>query len=269
MTSSAHEEDNKPHRALLRQSLRAGAECVTRKRRGDASPVHGTVLDASEQSQDISDTRGRDADGSSQGALLTMNRHQRAPATRKEAPLDVCVAFGRKSTTRESRPKALSFTAKHLVLLHRAASLNHREFANCSAPSLARPLGKKNAALRLRALANTQKPHSLKKLQRGNAPPPRASHTSPARCRDAAAPPSRDADAATPKLHRERFNRRLTRQTPQAFHSKEAVAPRRRFDGSTTYYTARGSTTVLSEKQRQDPDHGNSCGGERVVLRRR
>ena len=31
------------------------------------------------------------------------------------------------------------------------------------------------------------------------------------------------ADAATPKLHRKRFNRRLTRQTPQAFHSKEAV----------------------------------------------
>ena len=26
-----------------------------------------------------------------------------------------------------------------------------------------------------------------------------------------------------PQLHRERFNRRLTRQTPQAFHSKEAV----------------------------------------------
>ena len=36
-------------------------------------------------------------DGSSQGALLTMKRHQKAPATRKEAPLDACVVFGRKT----------------------------------------------------------------------------------------------------------------------------------------------------------------------------
>ena len=37
---------------------------------GDTYTVRGTVLDASEQSQDISDTRGRNADGSSQGALV-------------------------------------------------------------------------------------------------------------------------------------------------------------------------------------------------------
>ena len=128
-----------------------------------------------------------------------------------------------KSTTRESRPKALSFTAKHLVLLHRAASLNHREFANCSAPSLARPLGKKNAAPP-RAGKHTKTTLAEEVAARQCAAAARASHTSPARCRDAAAPPPRDADAATPKLHRERFNRRLTRQTPQAFHSKEAVA---------------------------------------------
>ena len=50
---------------------------------------------------------------------------------------------------------------------------------------------------------------------------------------------------------------------------QEAGQPRRRFDGSTTYYTARGTTTVASEKQRHDPDHGNSCGGERVVYQQR
>ena len=48
---------------------------------------------------------------------------------------------------------------------------------------------------------------------------------------------------------------------------QEAGQPRRRFDDSNDTYTARGSTKVLSEKQRQDPEHGNSCGGERVVSR--
>ena len=43
-----------------------------------------------------SDTRGRERDGSSQGALLATNRAQKAPTTRKEAPADACVAFGRK-----------------------------------------------------------------------------------------------------------------------------------------------------------------------------
>ena len=198
-----------------------------------------------------------------------MNRHQRAPATRREAPLDACVALGRKAPLASRGPKALSFTAKQLVLLHRAASLKHREFANCSAPSLARPLGKKNAALRLRALANTQKPHSLKKLQRGNAPPPRAPRTHHPR-----AAATRGAAAA-------RRRRRNTQTSPRALQPpthtakpagplpQEAGQPRRRFDGSTTYYTARGSTTVLSEKQRHDPDHGNSCGGERVVYQQR
>ena len=199
-----------------------------------------------------------------------MNRHQRAPATRREAPLDACVALGRKAPLASRGPKALSFTAKQLVLLHRAASLKHREFANCSAPSLARPLGKKNAALRLRALANTQKPHSLKKLQRGNAPPPHApSHIA------RALPRRRGAAAA-------RRRRRNTPTSPRALqpptHTPNpaglplqggGTTPRRRFDGSNDTYTARGSTKVLSEKQRQDPDHGNSCGGERVVLRQR
>ena len=142
-----------------------------------------------------------------------MNRHQRAPATRREAPLDACVALGRKAPLASRGPKALSFTAKQLVLLHRAASLKHREFANCSAPSLARPLGKKNAALRLRALANTQKPHSLKKLQRGNAPPPRAPRTHhpraaamPRRRRRATPTPQHPnftASASTADSHRE------------------------------------------------------------------
>ena len=45
-----------------------------------------------------SDARGRDADGSSQGALLTMKRHRRAPATRKEARDEAYVAFGRKTS---------------------------------------------------------------------------------------------------------------------------------------------------------------------------
>ena len=202
-----------------------------------------------------------------------MNRHQRAPATRREAPLDACVALGRKAPLASRGPKALSFTAKQLVLLHRAASLKHREFANCSAPSLARPLGKKNAALRLRALANTQKPHSLKKLQRGNAPPPRAPRTHHPR-----AAATRGAAAA-------RRRRRNTQTSPRALQppthtpnpaglplqggGSPRTTPRRRFDGSNDTYTARGSTTVLSEKQRHDPDHGNSCGGERVVYQQR
>ncbi len=61
--------------------------------------------------EDASDTRGRERDGSSQGALLTMNRHQRAPATRKEARADACVAFGRKSHHSRVAASALRFTA--------------------------------------------------------------------------------------------------------------------------------------------------------------
>ena len=70
MTSSAHDEDNKPHRAPEAKSPRGGRMRRTKGDAGDTYTVRGTVLDASEQSQDISDTRGRNADGSSQGALV-------------------------------------------------------------------------------------------------------------------------------------------------------------------------------------------------------
>ena len=104
MTSSAHDKSSP-------QAKSARGRRHTKGDAGDTYTVRGTVLDASEQSQDPSDTRGRDADGSSQGALLTMNRHQRAPATRKEARADACVAFGRKSHHSRVAASALRFTA--------------------------------------------------------------------------------------------------------------------------------------------------------------
>ena len=80
----------------------------------------------------------------------------------------------------------------------------------------------------------------------------------------------------TKKRRRRRIHSNFTKRlqpthttNPAGLPLQGGGTPRRRFDGSTTYYTARGSTKVLSEKQRQDPDHGNSCGGERVVYQQR
>ena len=102
-----------------------------------------------------SDTRGRDTDGSSQGALLTMNRAQRAPATRKEAPADACVAFGRKSTTRESRPQHSGSPLLQPAYCSRPRPLTYTTRAN--APQiLTAPARRKTAAIFARAAAYTQ-----------------------------------------------------------------------------------------------------------------
>ena len=83
MTSSAHETTSPTERSLLRQVMR---KAFTKGDAGDTRPVHGTETDASGRSQDDSDTRGRDPDESSQGALLTMKRHQRLQLPVKKLP---------------------------------------------------------------------------------------------------------------------------------------------------------------------------------------
>ena len=81
----------------------------------------------------------------------------------------------------------------------------------------------------------------------------------------------------TKKLRRRRIHSNFTASASTADSHREtrrpsstrSRAPRLQLDDSNDTYTARGSTTVLSEKQRHDPDHGNSCGGERVVYQQR
>ena len=183
------------------------------------------------------------------------------------------MAFGRKTSGQAGcfigqrlHPAIAVKTAR---FRHRAASHRQTHFAILPSDTGPWPLPGCFAALRPSARANTKATTLAEELpQRCNAARARPTHR-PRALRQRRGARCGKQKRVNPQLHHERFNRRLTRQTPQAFHSKEAVAPRRRFDGSTTYYTARGSTTVLSEKQRHDPDHGNSCGGERVVLRRR
>ena len=50
-----------------------------------------------------SDTRCRERDGSSQGAPARVEPPPEGSTTRKEAPLDVCVAFGRKTLSHLAR----------------------------------------------------------------------------------------------------------------------------------------------------------------------
>ena len=102
-----------------------------------------------------SDTRGRERDGSSQGALLTMNRHQRAPATRKEAPLTRPWRLDEKVTTRESRPQHSGSPLLQPAYCSRPRPMTYRTRAN--APQiLTAPARRKTAAIFARAAAYTQ-----------------------------------------------------------------------------------------------------------------
>ena len=174
-----------------------------------------------------------------------------------------------KVTTRESRPQHSGSPLLQPAYCSRPRPLTYRTRAN--APQiLTAPARRKTAAIFARAAAYTQQRQFLAEgvaaaMRRRRA---RASHIT-------------GGAAATQTPTKKRRRRAPTQTSPRALQPPthtakragplppEAGQPRRRFDGSTTYYTARGSTTVLSEKQRHDPDHGNSCGGERVVYQQR
>ena len=178
-----------------------------------------------------------------------------------------------KVTTRETRPQHSGSPLLQPAYCSRPRPLTYRTRAN--APQiLTAPARRKTAAIFARAAAYTQQRQFLAEgvaaaMRRRRA---RASHIT-------------GGAAATQTPTKKRRRRAPTQTSPRALQppthtpnpaglplqggGSPRTTPRRRFDGSNDTYTARGSTKVLSEKQRQDPDHGNSCGGERVVLRRR
>ena len=175
-----------------------------------------------------------------------------------------------KVTTRESRPQHSASPLLQPAYCSRPRPLTYRTRAN--APQiLTAPARRKTAAIFERAAAYTQQRQFLAEgvaavMRRRRA---RTSHM------------VREHRASEPHTNHGR-RRTNTPTSPRALqpptHTPNpaglplqggGTTPRRRFDGSNDTYTARGSTTVLSEKQRQDPDHGNSCGGERVVYQQR
>ena len=132
-----------------------------------------------------------------------------------------------------TRPTALI----ERLLTARSRARQRANFESCSAPPLARPLPGLSQRCASARAANTKKPHSLKSCRARNANAARAPHTSPAVLPRRKHQQKSAAGARPLKLHRERFNRRLTRQTPQAFHSKEAVAHVHHVDDSTVATT--------------------------------
>ena len=166
-----------------------------------------------------SDTRGRERDGSSQGALLATNRAQKAPATRKEAPADACVAFGRKISA--TWPDwALDFSQRPLkaqlvyCIAQRPTNVALRGIA---ARGIAWPARRKTAAIFARAAAHTAKRQLLAEgvaaaMRRRRA---RASHI------------ARD-HRASETTHKKRPPTRVTQTSPRALqptHTPKRAGP--------------------------------------------
>ena len=131
-----------------------------------------------------------------------------------------------------TRPTALI----ERLLTARSRARQRANFESCSAPPLARPLPGLSQRCASARAANTKKPHSLKSCRARNANAARAPHTSPAVLPRRKHQQKSSADAAYTQTSPSAFNR-LTRQTPQAFHSKEAVAHVLHVDDSTVATT--------------------------------
>ena len=175
-----------------------------------------------------------------------------------------------KVTTRESRPQHSASPLLQPAYCSRPRPLTYRTRAN--APQiLTAPARRKTAAIFARAAAYAQQRQFLAEgVAAAMQHRARAPHTWPARAAQTHRPPRCTGGARkTPTSPRALQPPTHTPNPAGLPLQGGGTTPRRRFDGSNDTYTARGSITVLSEKQRQDPDHGNSCGGERVVLRRR
>ena len=160
------------------------------------------------------ETRGRERPRGATKGPCSMNRHQEG---RHRRSLDAWRNAGQHHSRVEAQ--ALSFTAKQLVT-HRAASLKHKKFANC-ARHHGSPLGRKTQRAPPRAGKHTKPRLAEEVAARQRAAAARLAHIT--RALPQRAPPPRDADAATPKLHRERFNRRLTPRNPRPSSTSRAT----------------------------------------------